>query len=212
MLHQQTIRHTKLHTVTYLFLSTIISCTCNKQTPSHEVRDTVQTEVSTKREDSIAIFNNNVDSWLENKLQKRVDWNKLRQEEMWRDDSVKTEVYMPDDNFYKDYSSVLRWSPDSSYVLDIGSYGSVLVEDDEGNLRVEAGEPDTEISLLNPKQNQRTVLFFVGPSSSIFDATWIDKSIALVLGSFDEQNKGQPDTLFWLINVKTNLYRMYKFK
>lgn len=178
-----------------------------------EKKDSLAAVQSIVREDTAAIIKNKLDVWLATALQKQgIEWHKLRLEEYAKEEFKPFEPFTPPENFYKDYAEVLRWSPDSGYVLDVGSYGSVLVKDKNGNVHVEAGEPDTEISLVDVKKRQKRNLFFVGPSSVIIDGTWVDTSNALILGSFDEQGNQQPDTLFWLINVKENFYRMYKWK
>ncbi len=163
--------------------------------------------------DSLLFHSNNLAAWIASDLQKtNIDWNSLRLEEYAVEEKHPQEPFTPPANFFRDYEEVLKWSADSSHILDIGSYGSVLVKDKKGNPKVEAAEADTEISLIDIANKQKRRLFFVGPSSVIINGTWADTSDVLILGSFDEHANNKPDTLFWLINVKENFYRMYKWK
>jgi hypothetical protein len=164
-------------------------------------------------EDSTAIAQNELNAWIATLLGKeQLNWNILNLQEYGKEELKEAESFAASKEFVTDYSEVLRWSPDSSHILDIGSFGAVVVKDASGKPRVEAREADTEISLLNVKGQHKRSLLFVGPSSVIIDATWVDTSNALILGSFDEQGNQQPDTLFWIINIKDNFYRMYKLK
>jgi hypothetical protein len=114
--------------------------------------------------------------------------------------------------FYKDYASLLKWSPDSSYVLDIGTYGKVLVKDKMGNARIEDGEVDTKASLLFPKTDASAELIFLGSSGSFIDGLWIDSTRFSILGVFDEKGNQKPDTLLWVIDAKENFFRKYKLE
>jgi hypothetical protein len=122
-----------------------------------------------------------------------------------------TEAFIADKLFLTGYESVLKWSADSIHVLDVGSYGKVPVEDEKGDHHLEAGEPDTELALLNIKRNERTRLMFVGPSSNIINGRWLNSSELLVLGTFLTE-PGRPDTLVWIIDINEKLFRLYNLK
>ena len=157
----------------------IISCNNAKKEPVVNAPDTLNAE-TIRIEDSLKILSTNTDNWIINQLQQdRFNWQQLQLSEHYKNDSNEVLLFDPQPEFYKNYSSVLRWSPDSSYILDIGSYGSVLVKDDKGNMQVEAGEPDSEIALLQPSTNKKWSLFFVGPSSNIIDGKWVDNNNAV---------------------------------
>jgi hypothetical protein len=158
------------------------------------------------------IFNNNAD-WLSESIKKNnIDWNRFHLEEFWSDDSLQKKSFQTDKEFYKYYAQVLRWSPDSSYVLDIGSYGSVKIKDNSGNTRIEGGEPDTEVSLLYPKEKNKVRLLFFGPGTTIVDGRWLDSSQIAMLGLYDENGNHHPDTLMWIINAKENFFRKYRWE
>ncbi len=102
--------------------------------------------------------------------------------------------------------------PDSTYVLDIGSYGSVKVKDKTGKTRIESGEPDTEVSLIYPKAKNKARLLFFGPGAVIVDGRWLDSSQVAVVGMYDENENHHSDTLLWIINAKDNFFRKYKWE
>jgi len=198
-----------------IFIFLITSCSGNEKKEPKEntvVDDSVQTARSIASEDSMMIFNNNT-GWISESIKKNnIDWRRFHLEEFWSDDSLQKKSFQPDKEFYKDYAPVLRWSPDSSYVLDIGSYGSVKIKDTSGNTRIEGGEPDTEVSLLYPKEKNKARLLFFGPGTTIVDGRWLDSSQVAMLGLYDENGDNHPDTLMWIINAKENFFRKYKLK
>jgi hypothetical protein len=199
-----------------IFALSIASCSGNEKEEQKENTvsdDSVQTIKSIASEDSMMIFNNSAENWISKSIQKNnLDWNRFSLDEFWSDDSLQKKTFEPDKEFYKDYAQVLRWSPDSNYILDFGSYGSVQVKDKAGNTHIENGEPDTEVSILYPKEKHKTRLLFFGPSTTIVDGRWLDSSQVAVLGLYDKNGDHQSDTLLWIINAKENFFRKYKLK
>jgi len=192
------------------------SCSNNEQDVKKEntvVDDSLQTVKSIVSEDSVMVFRNDASNWIGESIQKTgLDWNRFHLTEFWSDDSLQEKPFKPSQGFYKDYAQVLRWSPDSSYVLDIGSYGSVKVKDRYGKTRIEMGEPDTEVSMIYPKTKSKTRLLFFGPGTVIVDGRWLDASQVAVLGMYDEKGNHHPDTLLWIINAKDKFFRKYKWE
>jgi len=199
-----------------LFVFSIVSCSNDKKDQQKEntvVDDSVQTVKSISSEDSVMIFNNKADNWIGASMQKgNIDWNHFHLEEFWSDDSLQEKHFEPEKEFYKDYAQVLRWSPDSSYILDFGSYGSVKVKDNSGNTKIENGEPDTEVSMIYPKQKNKARLLFFGPGTTIIDGRWLDSSQVAVLGLYDGKGNNNADTLMWIINAKDKFFRKYKWE
>ncbi len=196
----------------------IVACKCNNNkntADKEEVLDSVQTASSIASEDSSMVTDNDTRSFINNTLQNtNWQWNRFKLVEFWADDSLgksKT-AFNPASDFYDKYASVLKWSPDSSYILDFGSYGAVLTKDKKGNSHVVAGDPDTEVSLIYPKEKTKARLLFSGPAMHVLNAVWADSSEVAMLGALDEKNTGHPDTLLWLIDVKENFFRKYKWK
>ena len=199
-----------------IFVLSVASCSGNEKEQQKENTvsdDSVQTLQSIASEDSMMIFNNRAENWISRSIQKNnIDWNRFNLDEFWSDDSLQKKSFEPEKEFYKDYAQVLRWSPDSNYILDFGSYGSVKVKDKAGNTRIEGGEPDTEVSMIYPKEKSKTRLLFFGPGTTIIDGRWLDSSQVAVLGLYDEKGNHQSDTLMWIINAKENFFREYKWQ
>jgi hypothetical protein len=199
-----------------VFSSAFTSCGSNEQQAKKENTvedDSLQTVKSIVSEDSVIVFRNNANNWIGESIQKTgLDWNRFHLTEFWSDDSLKEKSFEPSEEFYKDYEEVLKWSPDSTYVLDIGSYGSVKVKDENGKIHIKSGEPDTEVSMIYPKTKSKTRLLFFGPGTVIVDGRWLNDSQVAVLGMYDEKGNHHPDTLLWIINAKDKFFRKYKWQ
>lgn len=197
----------KLICLLIVFAQFISACNTDNKDAKVGVAELTQSPLMPK-EDSTYLYSNIVTKWLDSNLHSSAANRKLILEEHGKDDSLHTESFIADKVFITNYSSVLRWSSDSSYILDIGSYGTVPVKDAKGNVQLEGGEPDTEIALINMKTNERTRLMFVGPASTIIDGRWLDNSEAIILGTFNTSS-GQTDTLIWLVNIKDKVFSLY---
>lgn len=194
---------------------TVYSCKCNNGKVEEETieMDSAQTAQSIISEDSSYVFNPVTQSWINQRLNTAsFNWKRFKLLSFWAEEpGEKTEAATTPD-FYNRYASVLRWSPDSSYVLDIGSYGGVVLQDTTGKHIVAAGEPDTEVSILFPKEKKKTRILFGGPSLRVFNGSWADSSQVVILGSLDTAHVGRPDTLLWLMDVKEHFFRKYKWQ
>ncbi|RFM30289.1 hypothetical protein [Deminuibacter soli] len=187
-------------------------CTCNSSSNKTGETDSVQTARNIIAEDSAMLFDDTAQAFILRALQlQSLPWNRFTLEEFWAEDSIQKKPFTADTGFYNKYAGVLRWSPDSSYVLDIGSYGSVVLKDKKGNNHIVAGDPDTEVALLYPKEQQKWRLLFGGPSTHIFNAVWPDSTEVAMLGVLDREGTSNDDTLLWLIDVKGNFFRRYKW-
>lgn len=187
-------------------------CTCNNNKNKNADTDSVETARSISAEDSALLFDRQAHLFISNTLQTTAwKWNQFSLEEFWAEDSVDKKTFTPEADFYKKYADVLKWSPDSTYILDIGSYGSVVLKDTNGNNHIMPGDPDTEVALLYPKEHKKWRLLFGGPSTHVLDAVWADSSDVAMLGALDTKETGHPDTLLWIIDVKENFFRKYKW-
>lgn len=204
----------------YCFLSilllSIFSCNNNQNEQEENVEpvlDSFQAAQSIADEDSVLIFENNADKWLDLSLKSNTtNWKKFRLKEFWYQDSLKKENFTPAEGFYKDFAPLLKWSADSTYVLDIGTYSKVLVQDKNGVKRIEDGEIDTKAMLIFPKENAATQLIFLGSAGNFIDGKWLDSTTFSILGTFDEKGNQKPDTLLWVIDAKDKFFRKYKLE
>lgn len=200
-----------------LLMATINSCTCNsKQKNKNQneaetiVEDSLQATEQIVLEDSALIFKNNV--LLQQFHFSPQLWKNMKLISYWHEDSLKQIPFQPEKNFYTNYAPVIRWSPDSNYILDFGSYNSMVITDKNGKTHLENGEADTEVSLIEPKKKNKKQIFFFGPSAYIQNAQWISKDDVAVWGIMDDDGDAKPDTIVWMINAPQQIFRKYYWK
>ncbi|WP_207491904.1 hypothetical protein [Aridibaculum aurantiacum] len=197
-------------TIVIALIALAVSC---KNKPATEPKaDTATAATNIYQEDSTLIVSAGINDWMQQTLKAADLPAKMKLEEFWKDDSLMVSPFTPSNEFYSDYAPVLRWSADSNYIIDIGSYGTVVTKNAQGKTQLEAGSPDSELALIEPKKQERTRLMFVGPSSEIINAKWIDSRQALVIGTFDKTGNDNHDTLLWMIDVKDKFFRLYNIK
>jgi hypothetical protein len=110
---------------------------------------------------------------------------------------------MEEDKFQQ-FSAFFVYSPDSSQVVDMVSYGNFLHKGRNGKVVLEAGEPDTEVAIVNVQTKKRERILFTGPSTIIKEAVWInDHTILIAGGTYDEQDKLLP--VIWKFDTVTRL-------
>jgi hypothetical protein len=149
----------------------------------------------------IQTFSSNLQPWLERTAQTPdLKLDQFRYKETLLDDSlVITQANLTPD-FYKTYKQVLIFSPDSSKVLDLGSYGAVLEKNANGKTNIIQGEPDSEIAVLDRATRQRRRLFFFGPGSSIEQGFWINDTSVVLAGKTEDKGKVMP--VIWTVRLE----------
>jgi len=190
----------------------VITSSCTNSKEETAVSDSLQQVKQIIAEDSLLIFDNTAGPIGPNAISGLPATGKLLLKDYWIADSLPFKAFKPGKKFYADYSSVLKWSADSNYVIDGGSYGGVVITGADGKKRVEAGEADTEIALILPKQQQRTRLIFAGPGTELIQFGWADSTTAALWMAFDEKGNGNIDTTLWLIDVNDRYFRKYKLQ
>ncbi|AYD46181.1 hypothetical protein [Arachidicoccus soli] len=200
----------------------IQGCKCNRKAEKKDINTNDSTTINTEDsvqmihdfslEDSANIFKINSQQWLGSILKNNTaNWTNFHfksQREI--DAQTKPAPFTPPKDFYKNYQSVLRWSSDSSFIIDFGSYGSMTVKDANGNNHLEGSDPDTKVALINVAKQQQSQILFAGPSTKILDVKWLSNSEALMLFSEEGENNSS-DTLLWLIDIPRNLIRQYQY-
>jgi hypothetical protein len=196
----------------YLLLVLPLYLGCSNGKEENPLSDSLQNVLNITTEDSLLLFDNaaNVD-WLQKAVPEVINNKPLALKEFWMADSFPLVAFKPTKKFYADYSSVLRWSVDSSYIIDGGSYGGVVIRGADGKTRIEAGEPDTEVALIYPKTSQKTRLLFSGPGTELISYRWVDSTTAAIVMAFDEKGNREIDTSLWLIDVKAKYFRKYQY-
>lgn len=110
------------------------------------------------------------------------------------------------------YKRYLKYSPDSSYALDLYSYGTIPVRDSDGRVHLEGGDPDDEVALLNLKTGTRMRLLFSGPGTTYQDAKWLNDSVAIISGysEFNDYQRMLP--VVWRFNRSSRLLEVFQYR
>jgi hypothetical protein len=185
----------------------VFSCKDNDKKDA-ELKNNDSTIDPLRNEDSSSIFSNNVSLWLDSSLHLEGKRKKMSVEQRWTDDSVQRKPFKITTSFIDTYKTVLRWSPDSSNILDLGSYGLIAIKDKQGAVTLEGGEADTEVALIDTKNNTRTRLIFAGPAAKIIDGRWLNDKEAIIVGTFQNDVQSS-DTLMWKIDLEQRNFSLY---
>ncbi len=139
------------------------------------------------------------------------DWSKFVMTDAWKEDTMYTSVFQPDSAYYENYGRFLKYSPDSSYFIDLDSYNIHISKDSKGNWIGEELGPDTEVSLINPSTKEKTRLIFLGPGSSVEDAQWLDDENIVLMG-VQEEGMGNSVAVVWRYHLPTQTFYLYELK
>jgi hypothetical protein len=159
----------------------------------------------------IETFSSNLQPWLDrNSRQTTIRLDNFKYVDNWLEDSLIISDAKLTPEFYQTYKQVLVYSPDSSKVLDLGSYGAMVSTNAEGKSTLVQGEPDSEIAVLDRLSRKRRRIFFLGPGSSVDQGFWINDSTVLLAGRSDEQGVSKP--VIWTVRLEegSNLVKRYE--
>lgn len=131
--------------------------------------------------------------------------------------SAEDTVHLQQERFYssKDwavYKRFLKYSPDSSYALDLYSYGTIPVRDSAGRVHLEGGDPDNEVALLNLKTGARMRLLFSGPGTTFQDAKWLNDSVAIISGYSEINDYQRMLPVVWRFNRSSRLMEVFEYQ
>ena len=219
----------KKHLSGWLILSTLIlsGCTCNdKQAKDNKVQADATQVDSLQRELPFAhhefIFDTSTVSWLSGAMGgKDLDSNSFKDEQatLSTDSTLgdadaaighfgDTSQITESQDYYAQFQPFIRKSPDSLHLIDFGSYNHIVVKDKEGQTKLEGGEPDSKVEVLDLKAGLKWQILYGGPGLHIMDAKWKDKKHFMVLFS-NEQNSGV-DTVLLTGDIDSKTLRWYK--
>jgi len=177
------------------------------------VTDSLQLVQDIDSADYAYLFKNKTNIWIIKALNNpKIKWTDFRQADFYQVDSIKQIKDEPAKKLLEDYGMFLRWSPDSTYLLDFGSYGVTMARHKNGQLYIESGDIDSELRLFNIRKKTSARLMFHGSFTNTWDAHWADSAQVVLLGTFDTSANNHPDTTLWMINVKNNFFRRYVYK
>jgi hypothetical protein len=107
------------------------------------------------------------------------------------------------------YKDMLVYSPDSTLAVDLFSYNYIITQRNGKSSMEEAG-PDTEIGLVDVKNNTRKRIFFSGPATMVYDAKWINNKELMLAGSEAVENN-QLKPMVWRINLADSSMQVFTY-
>jgi hypothetical protein len=113
------------------------------------------------------------------------NWNRFQLTRFWKEDSLLTRSFEPEQGYYDNYGPLFKYSPDSTKFIDLDSYNISIRKNNKGQRIGEPQGPDTEVSLVDLKKKQVSRLIFLGPGNNIEDAAWQDNENLLLVSSVD---------------------------
>jgi len=163
----------------------------------------------------ITVFSSNLQPWLERTTrQSTLRLDNFQYADNWVEDSLIISPANLTPDFYKTYKAVLVYSPDSSKLLDLGSYGAMVSKDNTGKTHMVQGEPDAEIAVLDRLTRKRRRIFFFGPGTSIEQGFWMNDSTIVLAGKTEDQNANAVKPMIWTVRMddNSNFYTRYEPK
>ncbi len=157
-------------------------------------------------------FQSNLQPWLEQTVKNtQARLKDFKYADNWVEDTLIISKENLDKDFLKTYESILVYSPDEKKVLDLGSYGTVIKKNGKGQTRIQSGEPDIEVAVIDLQQKKRRRIFFSGPGSLIEKGFWMNDSTVVLAGKSHEQAAEIP--MLWLIklNDTSNFITRYEY-
>jgi len=192
--------------VVYIIVIAFFSCTSTDRESGN-----IPTDVNQDDDSSIAFKMNEL---LNKSFPKgNVRWPSFFMIDSSKQSASDAEPFEGDDDFYKDYATILRWSADSVYVLDLNSYGLIPEKDEKGNTHLTGGDPEVGVGLIDRQAGKRIRLFYMGPHGGIYDGLWLDSTNVAFIGKVEDLTSmnNKYDTLVWIYNRKDSIKKLYKF-
>ncbi len=200
-----------LSIIAILFLSN-----CKDKSEEEEQAGPATNEESTERLDTvfsandIGVLNQLRFSRFARSQNQRVEWSEFRMVTSSQEDSLQVSAFQPDSSYYKEYGRFLKYSPDSSMFVDLDSYNIDFQKNRKGQLvPIEVG-PDTEVSLIDVAQKEKTRLVFLGPGNGVEDAGWIDNNSVVLLGYHEKDTSKIKTAVLWRYHVPTKTFYVYE--
>lgn len=193
----------------------VFLCNCKNKTEDQQATLVTQ-EDSTERLDTIlsgkdiAFLDQLSFSQYADSKSSPVDWIKFRMVTSSHDDSLLVSPFQPDSSYYQQYWPFLKYSPDSLMFIDLDSYNIEFLKSKQGRLSpIETG-PDTEVSLINLDNKEKTRLAFLGPGNGVEDAGWIDNNTAILIGYHEKDTSKLKKAVIWRYHVPTKTFHVYE--
>lgn len=107
------------------------------------------------------------------------------------------------------FEPFLIYNADSTKAIDLYSYNYIITRRN-GDVKLEEAGPDTEIALIDVKNNTRKRIFFSGPSMVVFDARWNSDNEIVMAGAEQLQNN-QIKPIAWQYNLTDSTMQTFTY-
>jgi hypothetical protein len=121
-----------------------------------------------------------------------------------------TKAFPLDKKQFQPFSAYLIYNNDSSLAIDLYSYNYVLVQRN-GKTVLEQGGPDTEVGLIDLKDNTRRRIFFSGPGTSVQQAKW-ENDHTVFLAGVEEAGQDAVKPVLLKINLAERTMEVYEYR
>ncbi|QES90503.1 hypothetical protein [Rhizosphaericola mali] len=202
-----------------LLTAVIVSgCKCNGNSEhstadSLDSLDTSDTIIdvpdSIKHEDSSTVFTSTpLNNTFKSANISPKEWNRFQLNSYDKmDDPKDVKSFTPSPKFFKTYQSVLKYSPDKQFVLDLGSDNSVV---NPSNGDVEEADPESSLHVLDIINKKKRSLSFVAPAADVISTNWVNANELSIFCSTPGADPKRDDTLLYIYNVKTQFLKSYQ--
>lgn len=116
---------------------------------------------------------------------------------------------VPVDEKTKSFSPYFICNADSSLAIDLYSYNYMQRQKEGKNVLQMAG-PDSEVGLINFKNNTRQRVFFSGPSVLVLDAKWTGPEAILIAGA-EEIGNEKIKPILWKIDLSDSTQHSFSY-
>ncbi|HYK57046.1 MAG TPA: hypothetical protein VEV15_11300, partial [Flavisolibacter sp.] len=103
----------------------------------------------------------------------------------------------------------LIYNRDSSMAIDLVSYNYVISHK-KGKTVIQQGGPDTEVALLDLKNNTRKRILFLGSAGTVLQAKWNDDNSIAIVGA-EEVEGGKIKPSIWNYDWTTGKMELYQY-
>ena len=109
----------------------------------------------------------------------------------------------------KAFYPYLIYNTDSSLAIDLYSYSYVPTKR-EGKTVIQPGGADSEVAMVDLKNESRKRILFNGPSIIVLDAKWLNEQEIIVAGAEDIGHNNLKPVL-WKVNLVANSMQLYTY-
>lgn len=110
------------------------------------------------------------------------------------------------------YQAYFFYSPDKGKAIDLYSYGTMPVKQDNGSVTLQRGEADDEVSLVNVKTRTKQRILFSGPGTIYQKAVWLGDSAVLITGMSDANEANKMLPVIWQINLSDSTVKAFSYQ